>query len=485
MGHACHDAKLALLLLCLSTSRELAAQGFPAAAEEIFAAKSLSSATVGALFVSVADGVTHYSRSPDLPLLPASTAKLASSAAALDFLKPEFSFATSFLIDKKDQGQKKLSVLVWRGTGDPSISGRGRASREEVFEVWASSLAALGVSQVKRLVLDTRYFEGPATVPAWPEDELAYWYEAETSPISFNDNCVDLEFRPAAKPGRRPQILLAPDYGYVKVKNKAKTGPADGPYTMGTSYHRKPDSNQVEFTGLIPADGQVRRDYASVHDPARFAAETLKRVWRRKGIEVSKIVLWEKAGLQEDELAPLLVWRSEPLAELVKIINKNSQNFYAEQLLKTLGKEASGHGSFAAGLEAVRAFLLRAGLTDAQFHLVDGSGLSEQDRFTASGLVRVLIHMRSTPLFPVYFESLAVPGVDRAAKDRMKGDPLASGMRLKRGTVGHARNLAGYLRSASGKLYAFAVLVNGADLDRRGVDEALDRLCLAAAHKLP
>jgi len=473
-----------LLWLCL-VAGGLRAQDFPARAEALLASGPFAGAQVGALFVSVADGATYYAHDADLPLLPASTAKLASSAAALDFLKPEFRFTTSFLVDKKDQGRRKLSVLVWRGTGDPSLSGRGRASREDIFEVWAASLTALGVTKAKRLVLDTRYFEGPATAPAWPEDELAYWYEAETSPISFNDNCVDLEFRPAAKPGRKPQILLAPDYGYIRVKNRAKTGPAGSPFTMATNYRRKPDSNNIVFSGDIPADGQVRRDYASVHDPARFAAETLQRVWKRQGIEVSKIAAWEEAGLQEERLSPLLVWRSEPLAELVKIVNKNSQNFYAEQLLKTLGKEASGHGSFAAGLEAMRAFLLRAGLTEAQFHLVDGSGLSEEDRFTAAGLVRLLRYMHSTPLFPVYFESLAVPGVDRAAKDRMKGDPLAAGMRLKRGTVAHARNLAGYLKSESGKLYAFAVLVNGADLDRRAVDEALDQLCLKAAHMLP
>jgi D-alanyl-D-alanine carboxypeptidase/D-alanyl-D-alanine-endopeptidase (penicillin-binding protein 4) len=435
--------------------------------------------------MSVQDGTTFYSRDPDLPLIPASTAKLASSAAALAHLKPDFRFETSFLIDRKEQGKTRLSALVWRGRGDPSISGRDRAHREEVFEIWASSLAALGVSRVDRLVLDGRYFEGPATVPAWPEAETAYWYQAETSAISFNDNCVDLEFHPAAKPGRKPRIVLAPDYGYLKVKNKARTGAPDAAYTMGTSYFRKPGSNTVVFSGVIPADGQARRDYASVHDPARFAAETLKRAWERKGIQVGRIVMWEKARLKEDDLTPALEWSSRPLSELVKIVNKNSQNFYSEQLLKTLGKESSGRGTFAAGLEAVRFFLQRAGLSDSQFHLVDGSGLSEQDRFTAAGLVRVLRAMHATQIFPVYFDSLAIPGVDRAARSRMNGDPLAAGMRLKRGTVARARNLAGYLKSKSGRLYAFAVLVNGEGLDRRGVDEALDRLCLAAARRLP
>ena len=472
----------ALLTLWLSVAGSLSAQDFTASADALLSSAPFEGATVGAAFYSIEDGAFVYSRNPDLPLIPASTAKLATSAAALKYLKPEFRFATSFLIDRRARGKRKLKALVWRGAGDPSISGRGRAGPEELFAIWAGSLAALGVAKVERLVLDGRYFEGPATAPAWPAQELSYWYEAETSAISFNDNCVALEFRPAARPGRRPKIVLRPDFGYVKVKDRAVTGPPGSAFTL--DYRREPQTNTVEFFGSIPA-GPIRRDYVSVHDPSRFAAEALRRAWERKGLKVSKVVAWEKAGLSEESLAPMLTWRSEPLSELVKIVNKNSQNFYAEQFLKTLGKEAAGHGSFAGGLSVVARFLEDAGLAQAQFHLVDGSGLSEEDRFSAAGLVRVLRAMHGTPLFPVYYESLAIPGVDHAAKDRMKGDPLAAGMRLKHGTVAHARNLAGYLKSGSGKLYAFAVLVNGANLDRRAVDDALDRLCLAAAHRLP
>lgn len=486
-GVLCYHTTMrkALLLLSLLLAGPLSAQDFPKAAEGILAEKPFNGAAVGVLFMSVTDGAIGFARQPDLPLIPASTAKLASSAAALAYLKPGFRFETAFLAARKDQGKAKLSVLVWRGMGDPSLSGRGRASREEVFETWASSLAALGITKVDRLVLDTRYFEGPAVPPSWPEEETAYWYQAETSAISFNDNCVDLEFHPAAKPGRKPRIVLAPDYGYLKVRNKAKTGAPDAPYTMGTSYFRRPDSNTVVFSGVIPADGQVRKDYASVHDPARFAAEALREVLKRKGIKVEKITVWEKTRLKEEDLSPVLEWSSEPLSEIVKIVNKNSQNLYAEQLLKTLGKESSGHGSFTAGLEAVRSFLDRAGLSESQYRLADGSGLSEQNRFTAAGLVRVLRTMYATQIFSVYFDSLAIPGVDKAARGRMNGDPLGSGMRLKRGTVARARNLAGYLRSRNGRLYAFAVLINGESLDRKGIDEALDRLCLEAARRLP
>ncbi|OGR66858.1 MAG: D-alanyl-D-alanine carboxypeptidase/D-alanyl-D-alanine-endopeptidase [Elusimicrobia bacterium GWC2_61_19] len=464
-----------LLLLCLAAG-PVAAQDFAARAEALLSTGAFAGAQVAAVFVAAEDGAVAYARNADLPLVPASTAKLATSAAALERLTAEYRFTTTLLAAKEELGRKKLSVLVWRGNGDPSVSGRDRASMTEIYEVWADSLAALGVAKVGRLVLDNRYFEGPEVPPSWPPGELAYWYQAETSPISFNDNCVDLEFVPAARPGRRPKIALTPDIGYLRVRNKAVTGAPDSPFTL--DFHRARGTNTVTFTGSIPA-GRSRKDWVAVHAPARFAAEALKSVLKKKGIKVGGIVAWEKAGLKEEDLAPALAWRSQPLAQLIKAVNTNSQNFYAEQILKALGKEAAGRATFTDGAAEVSAYLGRIGLKDGQYYLVDGSGLSKENRFTAAGLVKVLAHMQGTPLFPVYYESLAT------AKNRMKGDPLAAGMRLKRGTVGNARNLAGYLHSASGKLYAFAVLVNAPALDRAAVDDGIDALCLAAARQLP
>jgi D-alanyl-D-alanine carboxypeptidase/D-alanyl-D-alanine-endopeptidase (penicillin-binding protein 4) len=197
-----------LLLLLWLAACPVSAQEFAARAEALLSTGAFAGAQVAAVFVSAEDGAVSYARNADLPLMPASTAKLATSAAALERLTADYRFTTTFLAKKKELGRKKLSVLVWRGDGDPSVSGRDRASMTEIFEVWADSLAALGVAKVGRLVLDNRSFEGPEVHPSWPPGELSYWYQAETSPISFNDNCVDLEFTPAARPGRRRWLFL-------------------------------------------------------------------------------------------------------------------------------------------------------------------------------------------------------------------------------------------------------------------------------------
>ena len=473
-----------LAFCCLLAAGTARAQDFAALADATISSSPLRDASVGVVFAALDDGATVYVRHPDLPLVPASDAKLAVTAAALEDLKPDFRFRTSFLAKKKESGARSLSVVVWRGSGDPSISGRGRSGPYEIFELWGATLAARGVEKIGRLILDNRAFDGPAVVSSWPAGELSYWYAAETSAISFNDNCVNLHFYPGPRAGRRAKIVLDPDFGYIRAINRTTTAPSGSRFTI--DYRRRPDADVVDFFGAVGATDAVHSDYVSVHQPALFAADVLRRVWRKKGPRVaSKAVFWEKSGLAEDQLEEISSWESEPLSEIVKVINKNSQNLYAEQLLKTLGAKTGGQGSFVAGLASVRRFLDRAGLAGSDYRLADGSGLSEENRLTAMGLVKILRFMRSSPNFPAYFDSLAIPGVDKSALDRMKGEPSAGQMRLKRGTTAHARNLAGYLQSRSGRLYAFAILVNGPSLDRPAIDAAADRICIGAARLLP
>lgn len=128
----------ALLLLRLAAGPVRAA-GFAQAAEGLLSTGAFAGAQVGVLFASLEDGSTAYARNADLRLIPASDAKLASSAAALESLGPDFRFKTSFLVEKKERGKRVLPNLVWRGDGDPSISGRGRSSKFEIFELWSAS----------------------------------------------------------------------------------------------------------------------------------------------------------------------------------------------------------------------------------------------------------------------------------------------------------------------------------------------------------
>ena len=475
-----------LLFALLLAGGELEAQSFSVLADTVFSSPVFRQAKVAAAFYSLSEGVSVYSKNLTVPLIPASNAKLATSAAALSYLKPDFRFETSFWVKKGEAEDSALSVLVIRGTGDPSISGRNRPTPYEILEFWADSLAARGVKKIGRIVLDNRYFEGPDLIDSWPAKELSFWYAAQTSALSFEDNCVFLRFYPGRKVGSTARIILEPDFGYVKAINHSRTGSRGSKYTLDEDYSRKPGTNTVTFYGRIPISDTGQADYVSVHEPAMYLAHTTREIWKRKGIPVaSPAVYWEKSGLEEDSLKKLFVWRSDSLSNIIKVVNKNSQNFYSEQFLRTLGKEIEGKGSFDAGLEAVNHFLLNAGLSTGDFYLVDGSGLSAKNRFTAAGFIKLLRHMHETSHFSYYYESMAIPGLDKSVKNRKKGDTLSVNFRVKTGWITGARTLSGYFKSQSGKLYCFSVLVNGRKLNTRAIDDLVDRLCLAAARRLP
>ncbi|MGH8003152.1 MAG: D-alanyl-D-alanine carboxypeptidase/D-alanyl-D-alanine endopeptidase [Limisphaerales bacterium] len=476
-----------LLFAFFLAAGELNAQSFSALADTIFSSSPFRQAKVAAAFYSLSEGVSIYSKNLSVPLIPASNAKLATSAAALHYLKPDFHFETSFWIKKEEEQDSALSVLVIRGTGDPSISGRDRPSPYEILEFWGDSLAAQGVKKIGRIVLDKRYFDGSDLIDSWPAKELSFWYAAQTSALSFEDNCVFLRFYPGRKVGSPARIILEPNFGYLKTINRSRTGPRGSRYTLDEDYRRKPGTNTVTFFGRIPISDTGQADYVSVHEPPMYLAHTTREIWKRKGISMAApAIYWEKSGLEEDSLKKLFVWRSDSLSNLLRIVNKNSQNFYTEQMLRTLGKEIEGKGSFEAGLEAVNHFLLNAGLSTGDFYLVDGSGLSSKNRFTAAGFIKLLRYMHETPYFDHYFESMGIPGPDKSVKNRMRGDSLlASRFRVKTGWITGARTLSGYFKSKIGKLYCFSVLVNGRKLNTRAIDEAVDRLCLAAARQLP
>lgn len=477
-----------LLVLFLLMGGELKAQSFSAMADTLFSSSVFKKYKVAAAFYSLSENVAVYSKNLAVPLTPASNAKLATSAAALSYLKPDFRFETSFWIKKEEERDSVLSALVIRGTGDPSISGRDRPTPYEILEFWADSLAARGVKKIEQLVLDNRYFEGPDLIESWPSKELSFWYAAQTSSLSFEDNCVFLRFYPGRKVGSPARIILEPNFGYLKTINRSRTGPRGSRYTLDEDYRRKPGTNIVTFFGKIPISDTGQADYVSVHEPALYLGHTVREIWKRRGIPVAApAVYWEKSGLVEDSLEKLFVWRSDSLSNLLKVVNKNSQNFYAEQMLRTLGKEINGKGSFEGGLEAVRLFLVdKAGLSSGDFYLIDGSGLSAKNRFTAAGFIKLLRYMQESPYFDYYFESMGIPGPDKSVKNRMRGDTLLAGnFRVKTGWISGARTLSGYFKSKSGKPYCFSVLVNGKKLDLKVVDAAVDRLCLSAARLLP
>ncbi len=239
------------------------------------------------------------------------------------------------------------------------------------------------------------------------------------------------------------------------------------------------DGLQLECGPLSALSGnQGLRDGNRVRAPATWAAGLLTKALVRAGVSVKS-----KAGSGMVLGASRLVRRqySAALPGIMKHMNKESDNFFAETLLKGLGKDFHGEGSTAAGTEASKAALRACGIDDDSYIVDDGSGLGYGNRLTAHGIVRLLGAMSRRDDFEVYYDSLAVAGVDGTLEERMRGTAAAGNAHAKTGTLNISVCLSGYVESANDHRVAFSILMNRSSIDWTRATEAQDAIVVALA----
>jgi len=458
-----------LILAAVFCRREAAGQDLRARLDSFLADTALASAQIGIDIYDITADSGIYCRDCNKMFNPASNMKLFTSAAALELLGPSYKFKTGFFasgkIDKKGRLKGDLIIV---GGGDPLISGRFRNGVTDVLALWADSLRQKGIREIKGdIVVDNSFFSGSEFGAGWSLDDLSYWYACPISALSFNDNCVDLRFLPEKKVGDPAIIKLDPSTDYIRITNNAVTIPADSQFNL--DYFRIPFTNDVEFFGGISVDDTVGVvDYVSVHRPDIYCGYIFGNVLNNKKIKF-------KGNIREmDRMAgenvsvdskgiyrPLFTWYSDSLTVVISVINKNSQNFFAEQTLKTIGKELGDEGSFKKGIEIVTAFLDSIGIGEDDIAMYDGSGLSHYNVVKSDAVIRLFRYMYHSSDFEAYYESLGIPGVDRSVKKRLENIEFREHVRSKTGSIANALTFSGYIDGPrTGHLLAFSIMVN-------------------------
>jgi len=215
-----------------------------------------------------------------------------------------------------------------------------------------------------------------------------------------------------------------------------------------------------------------------VDDPPLYVAQRFKAVLERNGIDV---VGAARAGSVPAGARCMHTVYSAPLSTLLKVLNKDSDNFFAEMFVKGLGRDVYGEGTTAAGLRVAREALTALGVPDDAYRLCDGSGLSYDDRLSAKGVVRLLRALRLREDWPTFRTSLARAGVDGTLETRMRGTPAAGNFRGKTGTLRIACCLSGCVQSANDHQVFVALLMNGDPVDVYRARRAQDRIAVALA----
>jgi D-alanyl-D-alanine carboxypeptidase/D-alanyl-D-alanine-endopeptidase (penicillin-binding protein 4) len=407
-------------------------------------------------------GRVLYSRSAARPFIPASNLKLLVTTTAAHHLDPAYRYRTTLYGTGPVQGGVLEGDLVLYGRGDPLISTRYGRAPAGVWEALADSLLARGVRRVSGgVVADDSYFEAEHVRPDWDPYDLRWWYAAPVGALGYNDNSVEVRVEPGAV-GAPPRVSWTPRSDYVAVENRAVTVAAGRPATA--DLERVPGTPRagIRVYGNVPAGSGADVEFFAVPSGAEYAGVTFREALERKGIAVGRR---EVRVVADSTLSPargatvLAEHWSEPLPRVIGPILLNSQNWIAETLLKTVGREVRGQGSWDAGIAVEREFLTRVvGIDSADFALRDGSGLSDGNRVTPRALVKLLGYVRATPAMAVVRQSLPVSGREGSLRARLTD--LPGRVAAKTGYIGGVDSMSGWVTTDDGRTVLFSIIAN-------------------------
>jgi len=407
--------------------------------------------------IDLGSGDVVAERNPNMPLAPASNMKLFTTAAAIDMLKPTFEVTTTVYINGAVDSSGTLSGDVKVvGRGDPTIGGRfhdGHATA--VIDEWATDLKRAGVKTVKGdLIFEYGYFDTEYIHPTWPVDQLVNWYEAPIAAFSMQEGCVQVKVMPN-RGGRQCLVQLEPPTNYVEVENSCVSGRGGIPLVT-----RVRGTNRLIVRGGVPARAGSMPVFVTIENPIHYFAQVTSETFARNGIAVQGKIVLTPRDTRTDWRA--VSQRTTPLNVIVYVINKKSQNHYAEQLVKMLGAEQKKEGSWAAGTTTVTEWLTgKLGVPAGEYHQADGSGMSRDNRASANAFIHLLRYMWSSPYREDFVSSLPYSGdPDSKFGHRLRGAPFARQVYAKTGYIVGVVGLSGYVHAASGKVYAFSFIFN-------------------------
>jgi serine-type D-Ala-D-Ala carboxypeptidase/endopeptidase (penicillin-binding protein 4) len=435
-------------------------------------------------------GDTLLDINADKPMKPASNNKLRTTAAALTLLGPDFRFKTDLMTTGTVRNGVLEGDLIVRGGADPSISGRFEKNKKDVTRLmreWADELIKRGIREVNGAILvDPWYLDGDYFLSSWYPGERAEWYEAEIWGLSFNDGCVDITWSGRAKlPGDPAQMTVNPPTSYARVINAVKVAAVGRPSER--SYGRAELANDISATGTITVDTE-KEDSAAVHNGPLYFASVFNDVLSSAGVRIAKParMLDEKEAVAALARARLVKRNlSPPLSDIIAVINRVSQNFYADSLVKALGREKKGEGSYAAGVGAVMDFYRAAKIPTEGMKMVDGSGLSALNEVTPRQLVLTIRHMDNGPRRTAWRDSFPIGGVRGSLKSRFQqttnSKALAPRIMGKTGLIGGVRSLSGIARNGAGRDLYYSIILNDFRLSGSRAIELIDSIAVAVA----
>ena len=424
----------------------------------------------GIKIVSLDTGVTLFETNDSQYFSPASNSKLFTTACALGRLGSQYRIQTSLYSEHPpDRSGVLTGNLVIFGRGDPSFAAAAGASAEEAVQRIVTAIKSAGVKRIRGdIVADESFFRGPPFGSGWAVDDLQYSYGAEISSLTVNANLVSLQAQPGRQAGAPCLITVQPAAAGISIRNQTVTVNRGEKSTL--NIQRLPAQNILVATGSMAIGEATREEEIPIHNPAGYFGRLCQKAFALHGIRVSGSVRtanWLNRPDARRETFELAVVDSIPLGEMIRQIQKPSQNLYTDLLLCHLGAlrsltnlVAARETSEDAGLQELSDFLDRAGVSAEEVLFEEGSGLSRNNLVTPNAIVHLLRFMNNHPEAAVYRAALPIAGVDGTLRRRMTNTVAQGNVRAKTGSLRWANSLSGYATTQAGELLAFSILLN-------------------------
>lgn len=398
---------------------------------------------------------------PEKAIIPASNQKLMTSAALLDYFGSDFRFETPIYGDGYLNENIWEGNLIIKGSGDPSISGDlYEGDRYHVFRNFLNQLKEAGIEHIEgNLMADVSLFDTQYYPKGWDWYDMSFYYGVQISPLSFNNNAVDLEVFAEGEIGSVPEIRWFPDStAYVHFINQQEiTLPGTG---YDEYYQREMGMNTIVLGSTLP-QGYYEEESLSIHNPPLFFLDSFYRFLTEHGISINGAMVVLDSEASYDTTQVLAKHQSQPLGTMIEWLNKESDNFYTEMLVKTLSATLGNKpGSFEDGIHKIRSFLGDLGIDTSYVKMNDGSGMAGGNFNQTSIISEVLFKMKNHPEFETYMNSMSVAGIDGTLAHRMKGTPLYRNFKGKSGFITGVRTLSGYMTTKSGRELVVSLAAN-------------------------
>lgn len=454
---------------------------------EILDKPELASAMVGIKVASLDTGKILFEENAQKLLRPASNMKMYTVSTALDRLTPDYRFTTSVYapVRPDNSGVIKGNLTIF-GRGDPSLAARfNNGDYFKAIDDLASKIVAAGVKRVDGdLIGDESYFVGPQYGAGWEWEDLTWYYGAEVTPLTVNDNALDLFIKPGPVVGKPALITTGPPDPLLTIVNKVTTAPKGAHRELSIS--RDLGADVITITGSIALEDKGYTGGIGISHPAMLFVYLLRSALAKQGVTIKgrsrtqnletdvsavkntqPIITASMTATPKPTPVEIATYQSPPFSLIAAQTLKPSQNLYTELILRTLGKvvaptvtDNANPTSEDLGLEAVKTFLQSAGIRPESLVLSDGSGLSRNDMITAEASVQLLTFMSRHRFADVFRNALPIAGVDGTLRSRFKNTPAENNLRAKTGSLSSAASLSGYLTTAAGEKLVFSIMVN-------------------------